>query len=106
MRDTVQFLWAYIIVAYPDFADVYAHFVLCVYLGVGWGGVEVFPTPPNKEKKAMEVYALRFVRTASYATGKQYSSMRTKENDRILWILEYYISLCNTVSHIHRHRNS
>ena len=49
MRDTAQFLWAYIdvIVAYPDFADVYAHFVLCVGVGVGW---KFFPPHPTKKK--------------------------------------------------------
>ena len=55
MRDTVQFLWVYIIVAYPDFADVYAHFVLRVYLGVGVGvgvgvGWKFFPPHPTKRK--------------------------------------------------------
>ena len=75
MRDTVQFLWAYIdlIVAYPDFADVYAHFVLCVFGGRGGGGcggwVGSFSHPTQQRKKAMEVYALRFVRTSSYATA-------------------------------------
>ena len=55
MRDTVQFLWAYIIVAYPDFADMYAHFVLCVDLGVEVGvevgvGWKFFPPHPTKKK--------------------------------------------------------
>ena len=53
-----------------DFADVYAHFVLCVYLGVEVGmavGWNFHPT--QQRRRAREVYALRFVRTSSYATG-------------------------------------
>ena len=48
-----SFMGIYIIVAYPDFADVYAHFVLCVYLGVEVGvgvGWKFFPPHPTKKK--------------------------------------------------------
>ena len=40
-------------------------FCVCIWL-FGWGGS--FSHPTQQRKKAMEVYALRFVRTASYAT--------------------------------------
>ena len=46
---------------------MYAHFVLCVYWGLGVGVENLHPTP--QRKKGQEVYALRFVRTSSYATA-------------------------------------
>ena len=54
--------------AYPGFCRcVRIFYFVCVCgwgLGVGWGNL---PLPPKKQ--AREVYALRFVRTSSYATG-------------------------------------
>ena len=52
---------------------------VCEFFFFGGGGLRSFPgsphpSPPHKEKKAREVYTLRFVRTSSYATGMYYVS--------------------------------
>ena len=48
--------------------QMFKHILFCVCvgrLGVGVGNFH----PPHKEKWAREVYALRFVRTSSYASA-------------------------------------
>ena len=46
------------------FPDVYAHFVLCVYWGVGVGGGEFPPHPTKNKGQGSVAYALCFVCTS------------------------------------------
>ena len=68
MRDIVQFLSAYIIVAYPGFCRCVCTFCfVCVFGGGGRGGVKL-PLHPTKKKDHGSVRTA-FVCTASYVTA-------------------------------------